>query len=144
MISIRQQTKVQNKLISRIRSYTNKLLKELNILDKKVTVIFVDNNFITNLNKIYFNKNKPTNVISFPFNEEDELGEVYISLDVAKYEADEWEVSLFYEIMYLIIHGILHLLGYDHTVSERDDAIMCEKEIELVEKIGLKKWKKLE
>jgi len=145
MISIIQQKKLNNKkLISRIRRYSDKIMQILNISNKKVTIIFVDLDYISNLNSLYFHKNYPTNVISFPFEEDNELGEIYISIDVAAKEAEEWGVTLFFELMYLIIHGLLHLLGYDHTVSDNDDKIMTEKEIEIIEKAGLKKWKKLE
>jgi probable rRNA maturation factor len=143
MISLIQQTKIEKKLLGRIRRYCSKVLQFLKISDKKVTVIFVDKDYITYLNSTYFSKDKPTNVISFPFDEEQYLGEIYISVEIAGKEANEWEVSFFFEIMYLIIHGILHLLGYDHTLSEEDEQIMTEKEIEIVEAIGLKKWKKL-
>ena len=142
MISLIQQKKINKNTLNRIRRYSNKVLEFLNIKNKKITVIFVDIDYITYLNLTYFSKNKPTNVISFPFNEEQELGEIYISVDIAEREAGEWNVSFFYEVMYLIIHGILHILGFDHTLSEKDEEKMILKEIEIIEKIGLKKWKK--
>ena len=96
---------------------------------------------ITGINEKYFNKPFPTNVISFPLNEDKHLGEIYICVEVAKEEAKEWGVSLFFEIMYLIIHGLLHLIGYDHVNNKEEERIMEEKEIFLVERLKLKKWR---
>ena len=139
MIKIFRETKINNNLISKIRYHCKRIEKYLKISDKIVVIIFVDDKKITELNKTYFNKIKPTNVISFPIKEENYLGEIYISIDTAQKEAKEWNVSLFFEIMYLIIHGILHLLGYDDTDPE-NEKIMENKEIEIVKYLNLKKW----
>lgn len=142
MIKIIQQSKLNNKsLLNKIRYFTNKLLKLLEVNDKNITIVFTDVDFIKILNKKYFGKESATNVISFPFKEDNDLGEIYICIDVAKQEADEWEVSLFFEIFYLIIHGTLHLIGYDHVNDEKEAEIMENKEIELVEILKLNRWR---
>ena len=139
MISLIQQKKIDSTIAQRIRRYCKKIAEYLNIKEKNIVIILTDNNQIQKLNKDFFNKNKPTNVISFPFDEEYFLGEIYISVDYAANEAKEWEVSFFYEIMYLIIHGILHLSGYDHVNSEDEAEIMEQKEIEIIKYLNLKK-----
>ncbi len=141
MITLIQQTKVNKTLLGRVRRYSEKILAFLSLQEKIVTVVFCDKNFIAELNKKYFNKDYTTNVISFPFNEKEYLGEIYVCLSVAEEEALEWGVSLFYEIMYLIIHGMLHLIGYDHVGGESEAAVMEKKEAEIIESIGLKKWR---
>ena len=141
MISIIRQKKIESKLTQRIRRYCIKILRFLNIENKNITIILTDDKFIQKLNYDYFKKNNPTNVISFPFDEDDYLGEIYISADTAMKEAEEWEVSFFYETIYLIIHGILHLLGYDHINNEAEAEEMEIKEIEIIKGINLEKWK---
>ena len=139
MIRIYRETKIKNNFIARIRYYTKKILKYLNI-EKEVIIVFTDDSYITELNKTYFNKNRPTNVISFPLEEDNCLGEIYISMDTAKREADEWRVSLIFEVIYLIIHGILHLIGYD-DLNEKKEKLMEDKEIEIVKNLNLEKLK---
>ncbi len=140
MIKIFRETKLNNKITARIRYYTNKIVEYLNIEDKIITIVFVDDIKITELNQEYFNKNKSTNVIAFEISEDNYLGEIYISIDTAKREAQEWGVSLFFEIMYLIIHGILHLLGYN-DLNEEDERVMEDKEIEIVNYLGLQRFR---
>ena len=144
MISLIQQKKIDKNTAQRIRRYCKKITEYLNITEKSIIIILTDNNQIQKLNKDFFKKNKPTNVISFPFDEKDFLGEIYISVEYAAYEAKEWEVSFFYEMMYLIIHGILHLLGYDHVNSKDEAEVMEQKEIEIIRYLNLKKQNKTE
>ncbi len=139
MIRIFRETKIDNNLITKIRYYTKKIVNYLEI-NKTIHIIFVSDNDIKNLNKKFFNKNTYTNVISFPINENDLLGEIYISIDTAKKESEEWGVSLLFEIIYLIIHGILHLIGYEDTTPQKEK-IMEDKEIEIVNNLKLNKLK---
>ena len=130
---------LNNNLIARLRYHANKIANYLKI-SKDIHIILIDDEEITKLNQIFFKKSKPTNVISFNLNENDLLGEVYISIDTAKREAKEWGVSLFFEIIYLIIHGILHLVGYNDLTPE-EERIMEDKEIEIVNALKLKRYK---
>lgn len=102
-----------------------------------VNLILTDNEFIKSLNTEFRGKNKPTDVISFayrddPFpiidNQLEELGDIYISLETASLQALEYKVTIADEIKRLIIHGILHLLGYDHEKSSDDEKIMVALE----------------
>ncbi len=85
-----------------------------------INVVMVDDDYITRLNQTFFSKNAPTDVISFNLNEhqtEDREGEIYISVDTAKLQAEEYRVSLENEILRLTAHGTYHLLGYNDDVE---------------------------
>jgi probable rRNA maturation factor len=103
------------------------ILRELNHPDKEISILFVDDREIRDLNDKYFKKNIPTNVISFPMAQGEFseitpqlLGDVVISVETAMKEAQESGLSLEEEISFLLIHGILHLTGYDHTRGSRN------------------------
>jgi len=102
----------------------------------------VDDIRIEKINKQYLGRSGPTNVISFPMAEGDftginphVLGDVVISVETAKRQAEESEISLEEMIDFFLIHGILHLLGYDHERSGAEAQVMRAKEKELFGKI---------
>ncbi len=112
----------------------------------EVSVTLTDNEHIHTINKKYRNIDRPTDVISFALNESDEpkiadekvnvLGDVIISVERAKEQATEYGHSLKREVSFLMVHGMLHLLGYDHI--EEADRIEMEKEQRYVmEKLGV-------
>ena len=116
----------------------------------EVSVSFVDNEAIHKLNLEYREKDKPTDVLSFPMWEKEELsdgsaldghavtlGDIIISAEKAKSQAEEYGHSLEREICFLSVHSILHLLGYDHETSEEDEAYMKNKQEDVLIKIGL-------
>ncbi len=86
-----------------------------------IHIIFVDDAFLQNLHQAFLSDDSPTDVITFELGSEDLTeGEIYISLDRAADHAREFQVATTAEIARLIIHGILHLNGYDdHTVEEQ-------------------------
>ena len=110
-----------------------------------ISISLVDNTFIHQMNKEYRNIDRPTDVISFAFldNEEREeiykskepvcLGDIYISVDKAKEQALEYGHSLKRELSFLFVHGLLHLLGYDH-MNEEDEKIMFRLQDEILPK----------
>ncbi len=106
------------------------------LTDKDVELLIVDNETIQKLNKEYRGIDKPTDVLSFPLADSPAplLGSIVISADKAKEAAIEYGHSVNEEIALLYIHGLLHLLGYDH---ETDEGQMRQKERELIEKFGL-------
>ena len=108
------------------------------LTDKDIELIFVDDKEIQELNKTYRQKDKPTDVLSFPLEDMPgmPLGSIIISIDTAKKQAKEFGHSTEEEIKLLFIHGLLHLLGYDHEV---DNGEMREKEKEVIEKFSLPK-----
>ena len=115
-------------------------------MDYEVSITFVDKDEIHKLNKEYRKVDRPTDVLSFPMNEEfliegvdSMLGDIVICMDIAKDQAKEYGHSLDREIMYLTCHSMLHLLGYDH-IEEDDKKIMRGKEKEVMKKLGVFKW----
>ncbi len=93
----------------------------------EMNIVFVDNRYIKHLNKKYLNKNRPTDVICFLIEEKDMFGDVFISVEQAKKQAREQGHLLKKELTLLVIHGVLHLLGYDHMTG-KENFIMRQKE----------------
>lgn len=102
----------------------------------ELSVLIVDNDYIQELNYLYRSKNVPTDVLSFGMNEisEDEpdidfpgdvniIGDIVISLEQAAVQSQEYGHSLERELAYLLTHGMLHLLGYDHETEEEKAAM---------------------
>lgn len=116
--------------------------------DAEVSVSFVDNEQIKELNQKYRNKDTSTDVLSFPmgengvydFNNETNayiLGDVVISLETAFKQAQIYGHSLEREIGFLTVHSMLHLLGYDHETGKLEALKMREKEEAILEKLGI-------
>ncbi|MGN0605245.1 MAG: rRNA maturation RNase YbeY [Oscillospiraceae bacterium] len=116
--------------------------------DTEVSVSFVSNKEIQHLNKLYRDKDAPTDVLSFPLGENgnyDEntasgfamLGDIVISLETAVKQAEMYGHSLEREVGFLTVHSMLHLLGYDHELTPLDERIMREKEESILDKLGI-------
>lgn len=98
-----------------VRRWINKLEKELPLIKgKDLTIAFVSAKTITELNGLFRSKKKVTDILSFGSRLPDQLGELAICLIQVKYQAKERGHSINFELSYLILHGILHLLGYNH------------------------------
>lgn len=124
--------------------------KKLNIkCDPIVSVSIVDNRYIHKINKKYRHIDRPTDVISFAFldgeNDRDKilfskgpvaLGDIYISLEKAKEQAIEYGHSLHRELSFLFVHGLLHLLGYDH-MNEIEEKEMFQLQEEILSTKGV-------
>ena len=120
-------------------SYIKKILKHAlkyeKIKNAEFNVILVTNKKIKELNKEYRKIDKETDVISFALEDKKEafklekrlLGDIYISVDKAKTQAKEYNHSNIRELCFLSVHGLLHLLGYDH-MNEKDEKIMFKKQ----------------
>lgn len=113
--------------------------------DVEVSLTLVDKDEIHTLNRDYRGVDRPTDVLSFPMDdeifpgEEDVdliLGDIVICLDIAKAQAEEYGHSLVRELSYLICHSTLHLLGYDH-MEEEEKTIMRGKEKEIMKNLGV-------
>ena len=103
----------------------------------EVSIILVDDAEIHEINKTYRGMDKPTNVLSFELGDDVLLGDIYISLDTVLREAREAKISVTDHVAHMVVHGVLHLLGYDHI--DDDQAIVMEmKEIQILKKIGIK------
>ncbi len=108
--------------------------------NKNVTVAFISDRKMRSLNNEFRAKAKTTDVLSFPFEadefdlEKDFLGDIVISLEQAQKQAAENDLTLDAEVKQLILHGILHLCGYDH---ETDDGEMNRRELELRDRLNI-------
>ena len=111
----------------------------------EVTIRIVDLEESQFLNFNYRNKAKPTNVLSFPSDLPKEvlhilpnkpLGDLVICLPIILQEADEQGKTAEEHFAHLVVHGILHLLGYDHEISDEDAVIMESLEIEIMQSLG--------
>ena len=106
----------------------------------EISILLVDDDQIKKLNKAYLNRNRPTDVIAFSqlegafshLNTNNLLGDVVISLETAQRQAEEEQTTLKDEIIFLLIHGILHLLGYDHVGSIKKAREMQTKQQEIL------------
>lgn len=117
-------------------------------LDSEVSLLLVDDESIRELNLSYRGMDKATDVLSFAMNEEIDgapefisaeeniLGDIVISLETAQRQASEYGHSLDRELGFLTVHGMLHLLGYDH-MGEQDTAIMRQKEEQILNSLEL-------
>ena len=116
----------------------------------EVSITFTDNESIRKLNRKFRGINRATDVLSFPLfdyegNSEEPpinelkgmLGDIVISLERAKKQADEFGHSFEREVAFLTVHSMLHLLGYDHETCEEDELDMRRRQTEIVEKLGL-------
>jgi probable rRNA maturation factor len=108
--------------------------------DAELSILIVDDQQITRLNQSYFNRKGPTNVISFPMREgrfseiaPNLLGDVVISIETAWQEGQIGGLSLEERFDQLLIHGILHLVGYDHENTKSEARRMEKKAQELLE-----------
>ena len=120
--------------------------KHLNIENPVLNIVIVDNDRIREINKEYRNKDAVTDVISFAFEEVKDvdygnvrfLGEIYISYERCKEQASEFGHSIRREFSYLAVHGLLHLLGYDH-IKEEDKKVMRALEEEILNEYDIKR-----
>ena len=114
----------------------------------EISVTFVDNKKIHELNKQYRHKDAPTDVLSFPMGENGVydinhdtgariLGDIVISMEKAVEQAERFDYSLDREVGYLTAHSVLHLLGYDHERGGIDRVRMREKEEQVMTQLGL-------
>ena len=125
-------------------SWVNAALEFENYADSELTIRFVSEDESAELNKQYRNKKGSTNILSFPFEVPAELdgeielnllGDLIICSDVVKKEAEQQNKSEIAHWAHMLVHGTLHLLGYDH-LADADAAIMETKEIKILSKLG--------
>ena len=113
MIAITEEYKIAKLVLRKLKYIAQFILTQENRSETELSVLFTDNKRITELNRIYFKKDRPTDVIAFPQEDKKVLGDIVISVETAEQQAEELTHSLADELVYLLIHGILHLLGYD-------------------------------
>ena len=117
----------------RVENFISEVLKDLNLKNWDISLLFCDDAFIQNLNKQYRDIDSPTDVLSFEQGDEyfDEAGEtrfmagdIVISLDSLRFNAEEFNVEINEELKRLIVHGILHLNGMDHSDNSPEQEML--------------------
>ena len=138
-----------------VQKVVQQCFKEENLEKSKlyISIILTTPEHIHEINKQYRNVDKETDVLSFPmfekeeldekiknqnFEHEDVLGDIIISIDRVKKQAEEYGHSFEREFSYMIVHGFYHLMGYDH-IKEEDKVLMRPKEENILNKLGIKR-----
>jgi len=124
---------------AKLQKRAQAVLNALGSPEGELSILVVDDSEIKTLNKNYLNRSGPTNVIAFPMKEGDFsdinpqlLGDVVISIETAGREALQSGISTEERFTQLLVHGILHLFGFDHEKSEQDARKMEKKSNELL------------
>ena len=133
------------KEIDELNEYVEYLFNYMNIKDSVMSIIIVDNDYIHKINKEYRNIDRETDVISFALEEGEDieepvktLGDIYISIDRVYSQAKEYGHSIKRELFFLVTHGFLHLLGYDH-MNKEDEEKMFSLQEEILDSYGVKR-----
>lgn len=128
----------------------NELLKYalnyMKVNNAEFNVIIIDNTRIHEMNREYRGVDRPTDVITFALEDHQDiefedirlLGDIYISIEKARSQAEEYGHSLKREISFLTIHGLLHLLGYDH-MNDADEKEMFQLQNDILDSYGIKR-----
>ena len=129
---------------AKLQKRAQAILNALGSPEGELSILIIDDSEIKTLNKNYLNRSGPTNVIAFPMKEGDFseinpqlLGDVVISTETAGREALQSGISTEERFTQLLVHGILHLFGFDHEKSEQDARKMDKKSNELLRLIEL-------
>lgn len=120
-------------------------LKREKLENVEFNIIFVDSKTIHEINKTYRNVDRVTDVISFALEDNKTieldhrlLGDIYICIEKAEEQAKEYGHSFLRELAFLTIHGLLHLLGYDHMEKE-EEKIMFQKQEDILNEFGIRR-----
>jgi probable rRNA maturation factor len=142
-IHIENRQKSQKIMAETLEKVAQRILNDSGCPDAELSLVIVDDVEIQQINRDYLQRDKPTNVISFAMQEGEDaglhpglLGDVIISADTAARDAREAELPFESELYFLLLHGILHLLGYDHERGTEEEAQLMEaREAELFARI---------
>ena len=146
-IEIFNQTNEEIKELETVEKVLYSAMDKEKLTDTSFNLIIVDNEYIHKLNKEYRNIDRETDVITFALEDEDTLiigdnerilGDIYISIDKARSQAEEYSHSFLRELSFLAVHGFYHLLGYDHMTKE-DEEVMFKKQEEVLESYGIRR-----
>lgn len=128
----------------RVKGFADRMLRALELESAELSVLLTNDSEIHELNRVHRGKDKPTDVLAFALEEADTgveqlpyrvLGDVVISLDTAGRQARQRRHSLLDEVRFLLAHGLLHLVGYDHQ-TDAEEAEMDAETRRLVEAAG--------
>ena len=140
------ETKEKIKELDGLKGLLDYALKYLKLENVEFNVIIIDNPRIHEMNKEYRGVDRETDVITFALEDHKDiefedvrlLGDIYISIDKARSQAIEYGHSLKREISFLAIHGLLHLLGYDH-MNPDDEKVMFDLQDKILDSYGIKR-----
>ena len=147
MVEIFNQTDQEIEELETVEKVLESAIVKENLGDVSFNLIIVDNDYTHELNRDYRKIDRETDVITFALEDEDSLvlpedirvlGDIYISIDKARSQAEEYGHSLLRELSFLAVHGFYHLLGYDHMTKE-DEKVMFGKQEEVLEANGIKR-----
>ncbi len=111
--------------------------KEMDVSRKRLlNVIFVTNEYMRELNRTYRGEDKVTDVLTFPSDTDDELGDVFIAIHVAYEQSRGYGHTFKRELAFLVVHGFLHAIGYDHDTEEKEH-IMFSLQERILQKLKL-------
>jgi len=143
MFEIINETGIEIEEIESVKKVLERVVQKEKLEDALFNIILVDNAYIHRLNKEYRGIDRPTDVISFALEDEKEmnspirmLGDIYISIDKVKEQSEEYGHSYLREFAFLSVHGLLHLLGYDHMTKE-EEKIMFTYQEEILNEAGI-------
>ncbi len=112
-----------------VTRYVKRVLRCAGVTIANVSVVFVDSRYCRRMNRLYLKHDFVTDVISFPLENGRVLeGEIYVNLDRARSQAKEFGVNVANEVARLVIHGTLHLVGYDDTGGRKAKLMKTEEE----------------
>ena len=145
--SMPENLEIDVEIVDTVRKAANTVGELYGLDNAEVSITFTDNEHIHEINRDYRNVDRPTDVISFALNEGDEpeieggapvnvLGDIIISVEKAVEQASDYGHSVEREVAFLTVHGMLHLLGYDH-IEEDDRKEMRREEDFVMEKLGI-------
>lgn len=145
-IEVFNQTEEGIKELDTVEKVLISAIEKEKLEDVTFNLIIVDNEYIHELNSTYRGIDRETDVITFALEDEDSLvlpeeegrnlGDIYISIDKARSQAEEYGHGLLRELSFLAVHGFYHLLGYDHMTPE-DEKVMFTKQEEVLEAYGI-------
>lgn len=125
---------------ARVRRQVERIMAYLQCPDAELSVVFLSDQRMRDLNRLYRQKDRPTNVLAFPQQDAPQgpdttavLGDVVVALPTAAREAQVLRQALEDRVVYLILHGLLHLLGYDHERSVADRRRMTALETKVLQ-----------
>lgn len=122
-----------------IVAYFDYLQSKTNRNEKGISLVFLDTDSVHNLNNEFRGIDRPTDVLTFVEDTEDYLGDIIICYEYIQKQADDYGHTFKRELFFLITHGYLHLIGYDH-LNDEDEKEMFDLQNELLNKYGVKRW----
>ena len=144
-IEIFNETEEEIKELETVEKVLYSAMEKEKLEDTSFSLIIVDNKYIHELNKTYRGIDRETDVITFALEDEDTvvignqeriLGDIYISIDRARSQAEDYGHSFLRELSFLAVHGFYHLLGYDHQ-TEEEEKVMFGKQEEVLQDYGI-------